>query len=705
MIDVTVEVPNRFGRPELYSNDRAEVWKKTGIISEIYRLRGSGYRRMSVQLDNHRGKRYLLGECVLDPDRRLITCNGDVVRLPNKPFQVLLYLIDHRDRVVTRQELLEQFWEGKDVYDDTLRKSVGAIRKALGDRSEGARFIETRHREGYRYVGPLEEEFIESAPPAFEIEKTRGVRIIIEEEDSQEPALNEQAQQTERPGVADTLTRRGLLSPVALGLGLLLVAVALGTAALTIYRNQTAHTSNQPQTFPISSIAVLPLKNLSDDHESEYFADGLTETFITELSKIRGLKVISRASVFMFKEKDVDPREVGRRLGVGAVLEGSVRRSGDSVRVETRLVSTQDGRVIWAGNTFDRALKDIFAVQDEIGCSVAANLRVALCGEGELQLAKRYTENVGAYDALLKARYFYNKRTPEGLRKAIEYSEQAIKLDPRYVPAYVGLAGSYLMAIWCIPLDPKEALEKARAAAARAREIDDTYADAHEVMASILGYEWDWPGSRKEWERVFELNPSYSTYGYAYTLLRSNPDDAVRWMKRAQELDPLSLLVGTNAGQILYYARRYDEAIVQIKKVLELDPNYSMAHLFLGQAYVEKQMYDEAIEEFQKAMVLSDRNPEIVANLGYAYAVAGRRSETQKALGELFKLSKRAYVPPYMIARIYVGLGKSGRALEMLEEAYQNRDSHIVDLSYDPAIDPLRADSRFADLVRRAGDH
>ena len=640
---------------------------------------------------------------MLDPDRRLIICNGDIVHLANKPFQVLLYLIENRARVVTRQELLEAFWNGKDVYDDTLRKSVGSIRKALGDRSEGARFIETRHREGYRYVGPLEEEVLEYARSAFEIEKTRGVRIIIEEEDSQESALNEQAQQAERPRVADTLTRRGLLSPVALGL--LLVAVALGTVALTIYRSQTARMSNQPQTFPIRSIAVLPLKNLSGDPESEYFTDGLTETFITELSKIKGLKVISRSSVFTFKGKEVDPREAGRRLGVEAILEGSVRRSGDSVRVETRLVSTQDGRVIWAGNTFDRALKDIFAVQDEIGCSVAANLRVALCGEGESQLAKRYTENVEAYDALLKARYFYNKRTPEGLRKAIEYSEQAIKLDPRYVPAYAGLAGSYLMSIWYIPLDPKEALEKAKAAAARAVEIDDTYADAHEVMASILGYEWDWPGSRREWERVFELNPSYSTYGYAYTLLRSNPDEAVRWMRRAQELDPLSLLIGTNAGQILYYARRYDEAIVQIKKVLELDPNYSMAHLFLGQAYLEKQMYDEAIEELQKAIALSQQNPELLANLGFAYAAAGRHREAHKSLDELFKLSKHEYVAPYIIARIYVGLGKSDRALEILEKAYQERDSHIVDLSYDPAIDPLRAAPRFADLVRRVADH
>jgi TolB-like protein/DNA-binding winged helix-turn-helix (wHTH) protein len=440
---------------------------------------------MSVQFNNHRGKRYILGERTLDPARRLITCNGDIVHLANKPFQVLLYLIEHRDRIVTRHELLDQYWDGKDVYDDTLRKSVGAIRKALDDRSEGARFIETRHREGYRYVGPLDEEVIEYAP-VFEIEKTRGMHIIIEEEDSHEPALAEHAVTAELPGVADKLTRKRLISPVTFAL--ILVAVVFGTVALTVYRNQTAHPSNQPQAFSIRSIGVLPLKNLSDDPESEYFADGLTETFITELSKIRELKVISRGSVFTFKGKDVDPREIGRRLGVGAVLEGSVRKSGNTVRVETRLVNAEDGRVIWAGNAFDRALKDIFAVQDEIACSVAANLRVTLCGEGGPQPARRYTENV-AYEALLKSRYFNNQRTPEGLRKAIEYSERAIKLDPRYAPAYAELAGYYLMGIWYIPLEPKEAVEKAKTAAARALEIDDNYAGGHEAMAEVLGYQ------------------------------------------------------------------------------------------------------------------------------------------------------------------------------------------------------------------------
>ncbi len=655
---------------------------------------------MALQLQNQLHKKYLVEEFLIEPEKRLITRAGEIVHLPNKPFQVLLYLIENRDRVVTRRELLDTFWDGKDVYDDTLRKSVGAIRKALNDPSETPRFIETRHREGYRYIGPLEEEIIQYVPSALEIETMRGVRIVIEEEEeSQDPG--EQAAVGRLPRVAESPARRRLLSLFAVAV--MLVGAALGTIAIVLHRNQITRPSNQPQTFPIRSIAVLPLKNLSGDPEDEYFNDGLTETFITELSKIKGLKVISRSSVFMFKGKEVDPREVGRRLGVEAILEGSVRKSGDTARVETRLVSTEDGRVIWASKTFDRSLKDIFAVQDEIGCSVAANLRLALCGEGGSQFAKRYTDNADAYDALLKALYFYNKRTPEGLRKAIEYSEKAISLDPRYVTAYALLSGAYLMGIWYIPLDPKEAVAKAKTAASRAMEIDDTSVEAHEAMAGILGYEWDWSGSRKEWEQVFEKNPDFSTYGYAYTLLRYNPDEAVSWIKRAQELDPLSLLISANVGQILYYAHRYDEAMDQLKSVLELDPNYAIAHIQLGQVYVQKRMYDVAIEEFQKSLALSEQNPDIVAQLGHAYALSGRRSEARRVLAELFKLSKRAYVSPYMIACVYTGLEQQDRAFEMLEKAYEERDSHLVDVSLDPRLDPLRSDPRYTDLLRRVG--
>jgi TolB-like protein/DNA-binding winged helix-turn-helix (wHTH) protein/lipopolysaccharide biosynthesis regulator YciM len=657
---------------------------------------------MVVEFKNQQAQRFLLGEFRLEPDKRLLTRNGEVIRLGNKPLQVLLYLIENRHRVVPRSELLDTFWDGKDVYDDTLRKSVGAIRKALDEDYASPYFIETHYGGGYRYIGPLEDRSFEEEDAAIaEVEKTRIVKIITEEEDSLAPAIPDT--RTILPHSRAQLsnpTRQRFLTLVVIAL---VAAIALGTLVIVLTSRKNAPTATQP-TFPIRSIAVLPLKNISNDSENEYFTDGLTETFINELSKIKGLKVISRTSIFTYKGKEIDPREVGHRLGVEAILEGSVRKSGDTVRVETRLMSTEDGRVIWTGNTFDRTLKDIFAVQDEIACSLVASLRMAGCGEaGGVQFGKHYTENVEAYEGLLKALYFYGKRSPVGLQKAIEHAEQAITLDSQYVPAYAALAGCYMMSVWYTPRDPKDALARAKQAANRALEIDDTYADTHAVLASIHGYERDWSQSRKEWQRVFELNPAYQDYGYAYFLLRDNPDEAVRWIKRAQELDPLSILIRTNVGQILYYTRRYDEAIGQLQAVLELDPNYAMAHTYLGQVYIEKGRYTEAIEALQKSITLYEQSPEILASLGYAYAAAGRRDEAQKVLDELSAISKRAYVSPYMVAHIYAGLKENTRAFEMLEKAYEQRDSHIVDLSYDPVLDTLRTDPRYTNLQRRIG--
>ena len=652
---------------------------------------------MVVKFKNQQARGYLFGEFRLEPDKRLLTKNGAVIRLGNKPFQVLLYLIEHRHRVVPRSELLDVFWDAKDVYDDTLRKSVGAIRKALDENSSSPSFIETHYGDGYRYIGSIEEYLLEEeGVSVIEIEKTRVVKVITEEEDLPTPLPTDSLTITLQP-IAQIASRTQKLSPALLVLALI-AAIALSTMVIILSGRKTTRTPNQPP-FLIHSIAVLPLENLSNDSDNEYFTDGLTETFITELSKIKGLKVISRASVFTYKGKEIDPHEVGNRLGVEAILEGSVSKSRDTVRVETRLVSAEDGRVLWVGNTFDRSLKDLFAVQDEISCSLAASLKVAVCGEARTQFGKRGTENVAAYEALLKARYFYNQRTPEGLKKAIQYAEEAVKLDPRYATAYANVAGCYLMGIWYIPLDPKEAIAKAKQAATKALEIDDASVEAHEVMAIILGYEWYWSGSKKEWQRVFELNPAYTTYGYAYTLLRENPDEAVRWMRQAQELDPLSLLIRANTGQILYYARRYDEAIDQLKSVIELDPNYAMAHTHLGQVYTVTGKYDAAIEELQMAASLSEQSPEILATLAQTYAAAGKHSEAQKMLNQLAKQATRSYISPYMLSRIYAALEQKDFAFTMLEKAFQEHDSHLIDLAYDPMLDPLRTDLRYGDLL------
>ena len=417
------------------------------------------------------------------------------------------------------------------------------------------------------------------------------------------------------------------------------------------------------------------------------------------------MKVISPGSVFVFKGKEIDPREVGEKLGVGALLEGSLLKSGERVRVNVRLVSTVDGRVLWASDTYDSPVGDIFTIQDVIAHNAAAGLRLELSGEDQKRMTRRYTNNVEAYNELLRGWYFWSQRTPSGLRKAIESYQRATDKDPRCAMAYAGLAGSYAMGVWYIPLEPKEAMSKAKAAATRALEIDPNLHEAHLAMAVVLSYEWEWSRARQEKERARELDPNFTDYGYAYTLLLEDgkPEEAIRWIKRSEELDPLSSLVSANVGQILYFARRYDEAINQCRKTLELDPNYAMAHTYMGQAYIQKRMFPQAVEELQKAITLSERNPEVIAILGNAYAAAGDWKEAEKVINELIKSSQHRYVPPYAVAAIYAEVGRKDEAFAWLEKAYAERSPTLVDLKVDPTLDALRSDPRYIDLLRRVG--
>ena len=656
---------------------------------------------MSFAPDHHFGKKYLLGDCLLDPDRRLIVCDGDQVHLANKPFQVLLYLIDNRDRVVSRQELLEQFWDGKEVYDDTLRKAVGAIRKALGERSAAARFIETRHREGYRYVGPLEEEANEGAHAALEIEKTRGVRIVIEEEDT--PSPDRPTAPAGHPELSQTAGRKRHIS--ALGLTSICLALALAALAVIIFRGAIAGSSSPSLTSPIRSIAVLPLKNLSGDPESDYFADGLTETLITELSKVGGLKVISRGSVFAFKDKDVDPREAGRRLGVAAVLEGSVRRGGDQVRVDVRLVSTQEGEVLWAGDAHERSIGDIFAVQDEIARNVTAGLRIKLSG-GAPPPGKRYTDKVEAYEAYLKGRYFLNKRTPEGITRGIDYFKQAIAIDPNYALAYAGLTEGYDKAYWFLRLPSKDVTEKEKEAATKALALDDSLAEAHLAMATVYGYAWELSNAAREIARAIEINPGEADahHHYAYNLIQlGRLDEAVAEIKLARELDPLNVVMNVDVGEILLYAGRYDEAIEALKHAIEMDPGRANAHFDLAQAYERKGMDKEAIEEYFKTETLGGCGQQALSALKEGYAASGVRGFWQKELKLVSEQSKRSYIAPLVMARLHARLGEEDQAFAWLERAYAEHSPSLLDLKVDPMLDVLRSDARYADLPRRVG--
>jgi TolB-like protein/Tfp pilus assembly protein PilF len=457
----------------------------------------------------------------------------------------------------------------------------------------------------------------------------------------------------------------------------------------------------------MDSIAVLPLANFSGDPEQEYFADGMTEAVITELGKIGALRVISRTSVMQYKGARKPLPEIARALKVDAVVEGSVLRFGDRVRITAQLIEAATDRHLWS-ESYERDLRDVLTLQREVARAIANQVQIKLTPQEQARLANAGSVNPEAYDTYLKGRYYQEKRTEEGLKKSIEYFEQAIAKDPNYAPAYSGFADSYSYLGNHGFFPPNEASPRAKAAAAKALEMDESLAEAHTSLAYVkMNYDWDWVGAGKEYRRAIELNPGYtkahSLYAW-YLAAQGWFGEAIAEMKRALELDPLSLYDNTNLGWHLRMARRYDEAIEQLRMTLDMDPTFAQGRLDLGQVYEQKKMYEQAIVEFRKAITLYGGSAPSTAALGHAYAVAGKRDEAEKVLSELKALSKQKYVSSFDVAVIYTGLGEKEQAFAWLEKAYKQRDGWLAGrLKVDPRLDSLRSDPRFADLLRRVG--
>ncbi|HEY0376216.1 MAG TPA: protein kinase [Pyrinomonadaceae bacterium] len=459
----------------------------------------------------------------------------------------------------------------------------------------------------------------------------------------------------------------------------------------------------------INSVAVLPFVNVGGDADTEYLSDGLTESLINSLSELPNLKVIARSSVFRYKGKEVDPQTVGRELGVHAVLTGRVVRMNDDLFIETELVDVDTQTRLW-GERYNRKLSDIIALQDDISREISEKLRLKLSGEERRQLAKRYTESAEAYQLYWKGRYYWNKRRPEDIREAIRYFQQAIELDPSYALAYTGLADCYVLGN-LLQLSPKEAMPVAIEKTNKALAIDPQLAEAHTSLAKIkLSYEWDWAGAESEFRRALELKPGYATahqwYG-VYLSEMGRHDESLEHRKRALELDPLSLSISTGLARAYFWARRYDESIAHLQKALGRDPKYADTHWSFGLAYEQKKMYDEAVSAYQRAISLSktaefpEGKPEMIAALGHAYAVAGRRDEAVRILEQLQELvGRQSYVSPYSIALIHAALGDKEQAFEWLERAYRERDESFIHLKVDPRLDHLRADPRLTEMLR-----
>jgi eukaryotic-like serine/threonine-protein kinase len=457
---------------------------------------------------------------------------------------------------------------------------------------------------------------------------------------------------------------------------------------------------------PANSIAVLPFLNMSADPENEYFSDGVTEEIVNALCAVGSLRVASRTSTFAFKGAHQNIRTIAEKLQVRTVLEGSVRRADTKLRITAQLIDAADGFHLWSA-TYEREMKDVFAIQDEIARAIVNALKVKLVSGPNLVLVEPHTDNVEAYALYLKARYFWRRKSASGLKKCIEYFEQAIALDPRYSLAYAGLADSYIALGYYNYLPPHQVFPRARTAADAAIGIDDGLAEAHTARACVsLLYDWDWPSAAQRFQRAIQLKELYPTahFWYACCLWAvGRTADSVEQASRAQVLAPLSLVANANLGWAFYFARRYDEAITQCRKALDLDPHYLLTHVVLGQAYMATSRYDEGISALQSAVSFSGGLAFTSAALGHAYATAGRRREASKVLQNLKQRSGAVYVPPFCLAIVYAGLGDRDQAFASLDRAYEERSHWLAYLKAWPLMDDLRADPRFAALLGRVG--
>ena len=583
---------------------------------------------------------------------------GVRVKLQEQPFQILVMLLEHPGQVVTREELHQKLWpEGTFVdFEHGLNAAVNRLRDALEDSPENSRFVETLPRRGYRFIAPVEGLSV-SPPPR---------------------------------------TLRASWARPAWGVGLTLMALAV-LVGLNVggLRNRL---QGGPAPGKITSLAVLPLENLSGDPEQDYFADGMTEALIMELGKISALRVISRQSVMQYKGTDKPLPDIAEELKVDAIVEGSALREGDRVRISAQLIRAVPEKHLWA-QSYERNLTNVLALQREVTRAIAREIKVAVTPEEEIRLAGARPVKGEAYEAYLRGRYFWNKRTEEALKKSIEYFQQAIEKNPSYAPAYAGLADAYIVMIGWRFISNTEGLPHARTAATKALEIDDTLVEAHASLAGVKEQEWDWIEAEIEFRRAIELNPGYATahQWYAEFLAKMGRfTEAVAEIKRARDLDPFSLIINAIEAQVFFLARRYDEAIKSCRRTLELDPNFFPAHLYLARAYLEMGFYEDAIAEMERWAALSGR-PEMKITLAFTYAAAGQRTEVRRVLDEL----ERFYVPPYLLALVYAGLGEKDRAFQQLDEAYDVRDPDLVYLKVDPRLDPLRSDPRFQSLLRR----
>src|SRR5580698_6181092 len=604
--------------------------------------------------------------------------SGLRVRIQQQPMKLLEILLERPGEVVTREELRSRVWSDESFgdFDQAVNIAIGKLRSALGDSAENPRFIETLPKRGYRFIADVSVVDADAHPKRPE----SAAADLPGQERKTEPEPKVHGAELAR-------TPKGRLR-----LALRVIIASALVVSLTIILVVLFRTRGRAPTG-IRSLAVLPLENLSADASQNYFADGMTDELITDLAQISALRVISRTSVMVYKGARKPLPQIARELNVDAMVEGTVLRSGDQVRITAQLIEASTDKHLWS-QSYEGELRDTLALQNRVAGAIADQIRISLTPQEQAVLKNVKVVIPEAYESYLKGRYFWNKRTADGFKVALAYFNQAIEQDPKYAQAYSGLADTYvLLGDWEYGvMAPKEAYPKAKAAATKALELDNTLSDAHTSLASLGMFDWDWQSAGKEVRRAIELNPGYATahQWYAWHLnLLGRQREAIAEIRKAESLDPLSLIISADTADLLFVARRYDESIQQSRKTLEMDPNFAIAHFELSQAYLQKRMYSEAIAELQRAIELSGGSTTFTSNLAYAYAVSERRNEAVKILNDLTSRSNGSS-DAAEIALIHAGLGEKDQAMAWLEKAFSER--FIPSILLRPGFDPLRSD-------------
>ncbi len=643
---------------------------------------------------------YEFGRFRLDASERVLLRDQDLVPLTPKVFDILLALVERGGHVVEKDDLMKRVWPDTFVEEGNLTQSVSLLRKALGEAPGGPQFIETISRRGYRFVADVREGWGRQAKAIPDAAQHIEALSNPDEHVVRPIGVNVESDLTKQHHDLEQIGQPPRISSWRAGLRTHRLALALGAVLIfpvaVVYLSGMGRAGEAPAN-PIDSIAVLPFADDTADTDAEYLNDKISESLINSLSKLPKLRVVPRSVVANYKGKEIDPRKAGRELNVRAVVTGRVRRHGDTISIQADLIDLENVAQIW-GQHYDRKLADILIVQDDISRNIFENLRLKLNVEEKKKLE--------AYGLYLKGRNAWNKRTEDGLHQGIDYFKQAIETDPNYAPAYAGLADCYNMLVVYGVQQPKDAFPKAKEAATKALEIDESLAEAHTSLAFIK-FRWDWDRveAEREFQQAIRHQPSYQPahqWYSSYLVALERFDEAIAEAKRTQELEPFSLISSSHLGWIFYLAGKNDEAIEQCTRILALDSNFFPALRYRGLAYAQKGMYREAINDFQKGVKLSG-SPLMLAVLGQAYAASGQKAQAQQVLGELRDLQDKRYVSPYTVAGIYAGLGEKDNTFKWLEKAFEERDIWIVNLKVDPVFTKLRSDRRFPDLLLRTG--